>query len=61
MLGYVGQISSSSSGQQAPGYQLGDQIGQSGLENQYEAALRGVPGVDQVEVDAHGQVVGSLG
>ncbi|HXX89962.1 MAG TPA: penicillin-binding protein 2 [Acidimicrobiales bacterium] len=55
-LGYVGQIS-----QLKPGYQLGDQIGKSGLEAQYESELRGRPGVDRVEVDAHGQVVGSLG
>ncbi|HYA68014.1 MAG TPA: penicillin-binding protein 2, partial [Acidimicrobiales bacterium] len=56
MLGYVGQIS-----KLVPGYQLGDQIGRAGLEAQYEQALRGTPGVQRVEVDATGQVVGSLG
>ncbi len=62
MLGYVGQISSQQlQAHQSEGYQLGDLYGQSGLENQYQADLRGVPGVDRVEVDAHGQVVGSLG
>ena len=62
MLGYVGQISSQQlQAHQSQGYQLGDLYGQSGLENQYEADLRGTPGVDRVEVDAHGQVVGSLG
>jgi penicillin-binding protein 2 len=55
-LGYVGQIS-----QLKPGYQLGDQVGKAGLEAQYEPSLRGTPGVQRVEVDAHGQVTGSLG
>ena len=32
-----------------------------GLENQYQTALRGVPGTQRVEVDAQGQVVASLG
>jgi penicillin-binding protein 2 len=62
MLGYVGQISSTQlQAHQSEGYQLGDLFGQSGLENQYQWALRGRPGIDRVEVDAHGQVVGSLG
>ena len=62
MLGYVGQISSGQlQAHASSGYQLGDLYGQSGLENQYQANLRGRPGVDRVEVDAHGQVVGSLG
>jgi len=62
MLGYVGQISSSQlQAHRSDGYQLGDLYGQSGLEGQYQAELRGHPGVDRVEVDAHGQVVGSLG
>ena len=62
MLGYVGQITSQQiRANQGKGYQLGDLFGQSGLENQYQASLRGRPGTDKVEVDAHGQVVGSLG
>jgi len=62
MLGYVGQISSEQlQAQSSQAYQLGDLYGQSGLENEYQAELRGRPGVDKVEVDAHGQVVGSLG
>ncbi len=62
MLGYVGQITSGQlQANKNKGYQLGDLFGQSGLENQYQAFLRGRPGTDKVEVDAHGQVVGSLG
>jgi penicillin-binding protein 2 len=62
MLGYVGQITAGElNAHKNQGYQLGDQYGQTGLENQYESALRGSPGVDRVEVDAQGQVVGSIG
>ncbi|MHB8681802.1 MAG: penicillin-binding protein 2 [Acidimicrobiales bacterium] len=56
MLGYVGQIH-----KLVPGYQLGDLVGLSGIERQYEPQLRGAPGIDRVEVDAQGQVVGDLG
>ncbi|MHB8439131.1 MAG: penicillin-binding protein 2, partial [Acidimicrobiales bacterium] len=56
MLGYMAQISKLKAG-----YQLGDLIGTTGLEQQYETALRGTPGTQDVEVDAQGNVVGSLG
>ncbi len=62
MLGYVGQIEPDQlKAHPSAGYQLGDSYGQSGLENQYQGALRGHPGVQRVEVDAQGQVVGGLG
>jgi len=62
MLGYIGGITSSElSAHKAQGYQLGDLYGQTGLENEYESFLRGTPGVQKVEVDARGQVVGTLG
>ncbi len=62
MLGYVRQINSAElAAHSAHGYQLGDEYGQAGLENQYEAYLRGKPGTNDVEVNAQGQVVGSLG
>jgi len=56
VLGYMGQIQ-----KLQPGYQLGDLVGLSGLERQYQAPLRGAPGIDRVEVDAQGDVVGNLG
>ena len=60
-LGYVGAISASELKTLASqGYQAGDQVGQSGLEYQYESALQGKPGQQQLEVDAQGQVVGTL-
>jgi penicillin-binding protein 2 len=36
-------------------YQQGDSIGKSGLEQQWENVLRGVDGVEYVEVDAYGR------
>ncbi len=56
MFGYMGQIQ-----KLRAGYQLGDQVGLSGLEEEYESQLRGTPGIERVEVDASGDVVGSLG
>ena len=37
-----------------------DLVGQSGLEAQYDAALRGRPGVDEVAVNAAGQVTSTI-
>jgi penicillin-binding protein 2 len=62
MLGYVRQINGPElKAHSAEGYQLGDEYGQDGLENEYESYLRGKPGTNDVEVNAQGQVVGSLG
>ena len=46
---------------QSKGYQVNDQVGQAGLEQQYESVLRGTPGTQNLEVDAHDQVVAQLG
>ena len=60
-LGYVGAVSSNQLTSLAgKGYQPGDQIGESGLEEQYEPYLRGTPGQQQLEVDSKGQVAGVL-
>ena len=62
LLGYVGSISSQQLAKlKAQGYQQGDQVGQAGVEAAYERWLRGQPGVTKLEVDATGQVLGSLG
>ncbi len=37
-----------------------DQVGQSGLEEQYDSALRGTAGVDEVAVNAAGLVTGTI-
>ena len=60
-LGYVGTVNQAElDARSGQGYQAGDPFGQSGLEYQYEAQLRGTPGQNQLEVDAQGQVVGTL-
>lgn len=60
-LGYVGAISADElKAGSAQGYQAGDAYGQTGLEQQYQSQLRGVPGLQQLEVDSQGQVVGTL-
>jgi len=60
ILGYTGLITQ----QELPSYQVkgylgNEQVGQSGLEQQYEQYLRGTPGQTEVEVDAFGNPVGS--
>ncbi len=61
VLGYVGTITAAElAAHPHQGYSGTSQIGQSGLEAQYQPYLRGVPGQQQFEVDAQGQVVGTL-
>ena len=43
------------------GLEMGDRIGQSGIERQYDRFLRGQDGSASVEVDAHGNLTESLG
>lgn len=62
MLGYIKGITASQlSAHKSQGYQQGDLYGQTGLENYYQSVLRGKPGTQRAEVNAQGQVVGSLG
>lgn len=62
VLGYVGQISEEQLKQEKyKGYGLNDVIGKSGIEEEYEEALRGIPGKTLVEVDATGKTVRTLG
>jgi penicillin-binding protein 2 len=61
VVGYVGTITAAElAAHPNQGYSGGSQVGQSGLEAQYQPYLRGVPGQQQFEVDAQGQVVGTL-
>jgi penicillin-binding protein 2 len=61
VLGYVGTINNTELKSRASqGYLAGDAFGQAGLEYQYETALHGVPGTQQLEVDPKGQVAGVL-
>ena len=55
ILGYTGEISRSQlKGYKEKGLKAGDIVGQYGIEKQYDAYLRGIPGGIQVEVDALG-------
>ncbi len=43
-----------------PCYQPGSQVGQAGVEATYEKYLRGTPGVEELQVDSQGNVLGRL-
>jgi penicillin-binding protein 2 len=61
-FGYVGSINEDEYQQlKSKGYTPNDVIGKEGLEQQYDRYLRGVPGGEQIEVNAQGQLVGRLG
>ena len=61
-LGYTGPISASDLKKlKSRGYQQGDLVGESGVERAYEQWLRGQAAVEDLEVNAKGQVIGSLG
>ncbi|WP_196593248.1 penicillin-binding protein 2 [Pectinatus sottacetonis] len=61
-FGYVGEINDRELKlHKDQNYKLGDIIGKFGLEKVYDQYLRGVPGGEQVEVDASGKPVEILG
>ncbi len=58
VLGYVGEINDRElAPRRSKGYRLGDDIGKSGVEQAFEADLRGIPGQTRLEVDANGNVL----
>jgi penicillin-binding protein 2 len=62
VLGYVGEISPEELKQKRfRGYRAGDIVGKAGVELTYDRWLRGRNGVQDVEVNAAGEVVRSLG
>jgi penicillin-binding protein 2 len=59
LLGYIAEIDADelpkvNRNQDRP-YQQGDSLGKSGLEQQWEKVLRGIDGVEFIEVDAYGR------
>lgn len=55
LIGYLGEITQAQLEKlKDKGYQMGDVIGQDGIEKQYDEYLKGIPGGIQVEVDALG-------
>lgn len=62
VLGYAGLISDDELKENATQkYSQSDYIGKTGIELQYESWLRGKNGFDQIEVDASGKVIKTLG
>ncbi|MFZ4515069.1 MAG: penicillin-binding protein 2 [Acidimicrobiia bacterium] len=62
VLGYAGELNDDEYARlNDAGYQLGDTVGKSGIEQSYESDLRGKPGVERVEVDSAGKVVRTIG
>jgi penicillin-binding protein 2 len=61
LLGYMGVLPEKVTRQlEAENYQPGDQVGLAGVEATYESYLRGTPGVEKVQVNSQGQVLGVL-
>ncbi|MFW5982131.1 MAG: penicillin-binding protein 2 [Halanaerobiaceae bacterium] len=64
ILGYVGEINSTelrNYNEAGYNYRGGDIVGKNGLERQYEFYLRGINGVEQIEVNSRGEMVKTLG
>jgi len=62
LLGYVGQINDKElASRKAAGYKPGDTIGKSGVEQAYEADLRGQPAIEKLEIDSKRRVLRTLG
>ncbi len=63
VIGYLQPITASelkSQGLPVTGFAAVDLVGQAGLEQEYDAELRGIPGVERLAVNAAGQVTGTL-
>ena len=59
VLGYAGEINDAElATRKDEGYRLGDTIGKSGIEKIYESELRGEPGVEKLQVNSQGEVLG---
>lgn len=61
VLGYVGAITQAEiNAHPNAGYQTDSQIGKTGIESYYESFLRGRDGTRTLEVDAYGNILGTL-
>jgi penicillin-binding protein 2 len=57
VLGYTGEISEEQlAAEKLPDYRLGDIVGKTGIEAQYDKVLQGEKGFQQLEVDSQGRV-----
>jgi len=61
-IGYVGEISESDLNQERfAAYEPGDVVGKSGVEETYDAILRGTDGSRDIIVNSHGKELGQMG
>lgn len=61
ILGYIGEVSEAEMKQKDfSGYELGDLVGKSGVEKQYENVLKGTKGVEYLEVNAANKPIRTL-
>ena len=60
VLGYVGSITQAQLKHLGPGYDLNDEIGQTGVESAFDQYLRGVAGAEKLHVDNLNRPVGSV-
>ena len=62
LVGYVGEVTQADlDNSRYANARLGTVVGRSGLEQQYDDTLRGIPGVRYIEVDARGRLVREQG
>ena len=57
LLGYTGEVDENESKSQ---YRIGSIVGRAGVEKQYDQQLRGIDGIDFLEVSANGRILGPL-
>lgn len=57
LIGYTGEVDERETQSQ---YRIGSMIGRAGVERTYDQPLRGIDGVDYLEVTASGRILGSL-
>ncbi len=57
LLGYTGEVNEAETKLQ---YRIGSMIGRAGVEKTYDQPLRGIDGVDYLEVTASGRILGAL-
>ena len=61
LLGYTGAINPDElAARTGEGYTTDDRIGKTGIEQTFETELRGVPGVDKVQVDSRGRATNTI-
>jgi penicillin-binding protein 2 len=62
LVGYVGEVTQADlDNSRYANARLGTVVGRSGLEQEYDDTLRGIPGVRYIEVDARGRLVREQG